>query len=474
MSHNKNPDPYSELATQIASLVQQLQVSQTLHVDVLFELNIIPYPEFVGEAQDPISWLDDIENAFEANLVQEARKIHIIFAKLKGPAATCFQTNFITKFVTPELKANWFQKLTQRKQIIGERVDDYYVDIAGLIQQLEIGAYQFPEMMKVQIFVKGLHPELSIALAPLTLQTLEEAHTRANAFELAHEHYSLYSVPYPQPINHFSQPSSSKAFTNPLAEQNTHQTIESSQKLVARYETVVDKRALQKEKGPLQNFQSEIGTRKNKDKEFFYYQEASKKRQAYEAYIVGYCYKRGNEVEKDESRKSEVKKENSKEEVDKNNDAINNKLEENKKGTRKDKKNDDINKEMDKKELCKIDVEISEPSKEGKSVKTRRSKGKGISENEDIDKDENNNSWDSDNETVVGNDKKSVEVGNVCNKVWEERVIALVARNQVIPQQNQDNSKDSTSKLAVSILKGEEETKTIRGLQIRTLEYLIL
>ncbi|CAG8607810.1 19343_t:CDS:1, partial [Gigaspora rosea] len=58
-----------------------------------------------------------------------------------------------------------------------------------------MGAYQFFEMIKVQIFVKGLYLELSIALAPLTLQTLEEAHTKANTFELAHERYSLYSVP---------------------------------------------------------------------------------------------------------------------------------------------------------------------------------------------------------------------------------------------------------------------------------------
>ncbi|KAF0476177.1 hypothetical protein F8M41_024450 [Gigaspora margarita] len=132
---------------------------------------------------------------------------------------------------------------------------------------------------------------------------------------------------------------------------------QSSQKLVARYETVLDKQALQKEKGPLQNSQSEIGTGKIEDKEFFYYQETSKKRHADETYIVGYCYKKGNEVGKDESRKREVKKGNSKEGVDKNNDAINNKLEENKNATRKDKKNDDIIKE-------EIDVEMSELSKE--------------------------------------------------------------------------------------------------------------
>ncbi|CAG8833215.1 21131_t:CDS:2, partial [Gigaspora margarita] len=121
---------------------------------------------------------------------------------------------------------------------------------------------------------------------------------------------------------------------------------------------------------------------------------------------------------------------NSKEGVDKNNDAINNKLEKNKNATRKDKKNNDIIKEMDKEVPCKIDVEMSELSEEDKSIKTRGSKRKGISKNEDINEDKNDDSWDSDNETVVGNDKKSIEVKNVYDKIWEERVIALVGKKK--------------------------------------------
>ncbi|CAG8522188.1 3243_t:CDS:2 [Gigaspora rosea] len=108
MSYNQNPDPYIELATQIASLVQQLQVPQTL-------------------------------------------------------------------------QANWFQKLTQRKQLIGENVDEYYVEKANLIRRLEIGGYCFPEVTKVQVFVNGLCSEFSMSLSPLHLKTLEEAHTRAKA-----------------------------------------------------------------------------------------------------------------------------------------------------------------------------------------------------------------------------------------------------------------------------------------------------
>ncbi|KAF0415461.1 hypothetical protein F8M41_007626 [Gigaspora margarita] len=86
---------------------------------------------------------------------------------------------------------------------------------------------------------------------------------------------------------------------------------QSFQKLVARYEPVIDKQAQQKEIELLQNSQNEI---------------------------AGYCYKKENEVGKDKSKKSKDKKENSKEKVNKDNDTINNKLEKNKNGTKKNKK----------------------------------------------------------------------------------------------------------------------------------------
>ncbi|CAG8843615.1 24573_t:CDS:1, partial [Gigaspora margarita] len=87
-------------------------------------------------------------------------------------------------------------------------------------------------------------------------------------------------------------------------------------------------------------------------------------------------------------------------------------------------------KDMDKKVPYKIDVKMSEPSEEGKGIETIGLKKKGISENEDIDEDKNDDCWDSDNETVVEDYKKSVEVENVCNKVWEERVAALVGKKK--------------------------------------------
>ncbi|RIB14039.1 hypothetical protein C2G38_2196229 [Gigaspora rosea] len=61
-----------------------------------------------------------------------------------------------------------------------------------------------------------------------------------------------------------------------------------------------------------------------------------------------------------------------------------------------------IDKGVNKKVPCKIDVEMSEPS--GKD-----------------------NSWDSDNETLVGGNSnmKDSKIKDACNKVWKERVVSI-------------------------------------------------
>ncbi|CAG8735118.1 26006_t:CDS:1, partial [Gigaspora rosea] len=60
-----------------------------------------------------------------------------------------------------------------RKQLVGDNVDEYYVEKANLIRRLEIGGYCFPEETKVQVFVNGLRPEFSMFLSLLHLKTLE-------------------------------------------------------------------------------------------------------------------------------------------------------------------------------------------------------------------------------------------------------------------------------------------------------------
>ncbi|CAG8611033.1 11567_t:CDS:1, partial [Cetraspora pellucida] len=69
--------PMQALATQIAALVQQLQGAPPVQVNVPGtnrELSTVLYQDFYGGDQDPITWLEDIEKAFDANMVPDNRK----------------------------------------------------------------------------------------------------------------------------------------------------------------------------------------------------------------------------------------------------------------------------------------------------------------------------------------------------------------------------------------------------------------
>ncbi|CAG8642943.1 1640_t:CDS:1 [Cetraspora pellucida] len=82
--------PMQALAIQIAVLVQQLQGTPHIQVNVPEtnrELSTISYQDFYGGDQDPIIWLEDIKKAFDANIVSDNRKISVIVPKLRRPAA---------------------------------------------------------------------------------------------------------------------------------------------------------------------------------------------------------------------------------------------------------------------------------------------------------------------------------------------------------------------------------------------------
>src|SRR6185437_958631 len=114
------------------------------------ELNLVSYSDFSGGEQDPVTWLEDVEKAFEANQVRDNRKIPVVIPHLKGTAATwwvaarairpaidrwddpnnggqSFRPHFIIQFQTPALESKWFAQLTQRKQGPTEDVDSYHV-----------------------------------------------------------------------------------------------------------------------------------------------------------------------------------------------------------------------------------------------------------------------------------------------------------------------------------------------------------
>ncbi|CAG8514194.1 11770_t:CDS:2, partial [Racocetra fulgida] len=123
----------------------------------------------------------DIEKAFVANQVTDARKLSVIISYLKGPAATpnidlwndphnrnlSFQPEFA-------LESKWFSKLFTRKQYSLEAVDTYYTVIVELFRHVEAEGARYPNIAKVQIFVNGLHPELSVADMDSDIEKLNE------------------------------------------------------------------------------------------------------------------------------------------------------------------------------------------------------------------------------------------------------------------------------------------------------------
>ncbi|CAG8629027.1 9885_t:CDS:2, partial [Ambispora leptoticha] len=226
---NLNPqiDPMALLAHQIGNLVLQMQNNPAPQINIPAinlpaqhrELNLVSYPDFSGGEQDPITWLEDVEKAFEANQVQDNRKIPVVIPHLKGTAATwwvaaktirppidrwndphhagqSFRPHFIAQFRTPALESKWFAQLTQRKQGPTEDVDSYHMAIEELIRRVEAGGHRYPGTAKAQMFINGLRPELSTAVAPFMPNTLSAAYERAKAFENSFKQNPLYYNPY--------------------------------------------------------------------------------------------------------------------------------------------------------------------------------------------------------------------------------------------------------------------------------------
>lgn len=160
---NQPPPGLDQFAVQIAALVQQLQNAQPPVVHIAApnrEMNLVSYPDFFGGDQDPITWIEEIEKAFDANMIPDDRKIAVITPRLRSSAATwwtirrnqnldidrwndinnqaqSFQPIFIQQFRTATLEAKWFTQLTQRKQLPGEDVDSYHNEMEEIIWRVE-------------------------------------------------------------------------------------------------------------------------------------------------------------------------------------------------------------------------------------------------------------------------------------------------------------------------------------------------
>ncbi|CAG8745947.1 20038_t:CDS:10 [Cetraspora pellucida] len=138
--------PMQALATQIAALVQQLQ----------------------GD-QDPITWLEDIEKAFDANMIPKNQKISVIVPKLREPVA------------------NWWLQVLHL--ILSLNSEHLNWKPNEMIRRVESGEHQYPNTAKAQMFINRLCPELYITVSPLTPNTNNLMHT---AFMTQPIEYSTY------------------------------------------------------------------------------------------------------------------------------------------------------------------------------------------------------------------------------------------------------------------------------------------
>lgn len=84
MARNAN-QALQQVALQMQQLVAQMQLNPAPQVN---ELNLISYPDFYGGEQDPMTWIEEIAQAFNANRVPAGRELAIIIPHLKGSAAS--------------------------------------------------------------------------------------------------------------------------------------------------------------------------------------------------------------------------------------------------------------------------------------------------------------------------------------------------------------------------------------------------
>ena len=98
------------------------------------ELNNVKYPEYYGGNQDPITWLEEMEQAFVTNRVANDRRLAVTVPRLKGGAATwwtqvrgiidrwndatdnntiaaSFVPNFQTRYRTRAMEEGWAAEL---------------------------------------------------------------------------------------------------------------------------------------------------------------------------------------------------------------------------------------------------------------------------------------------------------------------------------------------------------------------------
>ncbi|RGB23695.1 hypothetical protein C1646_774144, partial [Rhizophagus diaphanus] len=138
-------------------------------------------PTFYGGNQNPITWLNEFNNACAANGWNAAQKLQIVPAYLKGVAATWWQTvvNNPINVWDGAVNNNTFEH-----QQPNETVDQYAAAIRELYQRINTPVFAYPDNVQAWKFVSGLLPELYMAVKPFGDQTLTDAINRTKACEL--------------------------------------------------------------------------------------------------------------------------------------------------------------------------------------------------------------------------------------------------------------------------------------------------
>jgi hypothetical protein len=184
------------------------------------EGRVAELPIFLGGDQDPVAWLEDFTRACNANGLQDARKLEVVPAYLKGAASTWwnanqalnngnpnritawsgnndntdFIANFPVAFRTQTLVEIWTTDLEQRRQHPGEDVNAYAATLQELYRRVETNAFAYPEGIKARKFVNGLLPDLYVTVKPHNDQTWAAAVDRAKAYELTHRDQKAVST----------------------------------------------------------------------------------------------------------------------------------------------------------------------------------------------------------------------------------------------------------------------------------------
>src|SRR5256714_6978916 len=170
---------------------------------------------FYGDLQDPISWLEDFENAATANRLTDNQKLQVVSAYLKGAAATWFTERradpatapqhwghqvewnaaqitvtlwqlFINYFRTEAKLALWQRELDIHQQGPTESVEGYATKLCDLIRRVDL-ANDLPERFRVSFFLRGLQPKYQFHVLPTQPNTLIETVATARQFESSYE-----------------------------------------------------------------------------------------------------------------------------------------------------------------------------------------------------------------------------------------------------------------------------------------------